>query len=316
MSERILVIKLGALGDFVQAFAPFAAIRAHHPQASITLLTTSPFVALASTSPWFDAVWVDARPKFWQLTKVRELRHRLREGDFARVYDLQTSDRSSWYFRLMPRGTEWSGIAKGCSHPHTDPHRDRIHTVERQAGQLAEAGIPRVPPPDLSWAEGDIGKFELAAGEDFALLCPGGAPHRPAKRWPAPAFAATAARLPEQGIRPVVLGTQSEKAESETICTLCPTALDLTTRTNFLDILALGRRAKLALGNDTGPMHLLAASGCPSAVLFSHASDPALCAPRGRVEIVRAPSLVELETAQVWEILRGLASLPALDRAP
>ena len=45
--RRVLVIKLGALGDFVQGFGPFAAIRAHHPTAHITLLTTRPFAALA-----------------------------------------------------------------------------------------------------------------------------------------------------------------------------------------------------------------------------------------------------------------------------
>jgi len=59
---RILVIKLGALGDFVQALAPMAAIRRHHPGAHITLLTTDPFVELAAASRWFDDIWVDSRP--------------------------------------------------------------------------------------------------------------------------------------------------------------------------------------------------------------------------------------------------------------
>ena len=47
---RILVIRLGALGDFVQSFGPFSAIRAHHPEARITLLTTAPFADLARRS--------------------------------------------------------------------------------------------------------------------------------------------------------------------------------------------------------------------------------------------------------------------------
>ena len=50
MTPRILIIKLGALGDFAQAFGPFAAIRAHHPAAEITLLTTPPFAPLARHS--------------------------------------------------------------------------------------------------------------------------------------------------------------------------------------------------------------------------------------------------------------------------
>ena len=43
MSQRILVIKLGALGDFIYALGPMAAIRRHHKDARITLLTTAPF---------------------------------------------------------------------------------------------------------------------------------------------------------------------------------------------------------------------------------------------------------------------------------
>lgn len=61
-AERILVIKLGALGDFVQAMGPAAAIRAHHERAEITLLTTAPFVELARAAPYFDRIWVDERP--------------------------------------------------------------------------------------------------------------------------------------------------------------------------------------------------------------------------------------------------------------
>ncbi|OYW09809.1 MAG: ADP-heptose--LPS heptosyltransferase, partial [Rhodospirillales bacterium 12-71-4] len=57
----ILVIRLGALGDLVQSFGPFAAIRAHHPEARIVLLTTPPFAGLARRSPWFDDVWADGR---------------------------------------------------------------------------------------------------------------------------------------------------------------------------------------------------------------------------------------------------------------
>ncbi len=53
-------------------------------------------------------------------------------------------------------------------------------------------------------------------------------------------------------------------------------------------------------------MHLLAVAGAPSLVLFSHASDPALCAPRGRrVEILRVPLLSALPVDAV------LARLPA-----
>lgn len=304
MSERILVIKLGALGDFILAFGPFAAIRTHHPDAEITLLTTRPFAALGAASPYFDHIWVDDKPKMWQVPKVLKLRRQLNAGRFTRVYDLQTSDRSSWYFRLMGGEVPWSGIASGCSMPHANPDRDHMHTIERQAEQLAMAGIASVPPPDLSWAEGDVARFGLP--QPFALLCPGGAPHRPAKRWPAERFAEAARWLAARNVTPVLLGTAAEQAEVDTVRAGCPEAVSLVGKTAFIDILGLGRRALLALGNDTGPMHLIAAAGCPSVVLFSHDSDPSLCAPRGRVTVLRRPTLAELPTAEVEGALAAL----------
>ena len=61
-TAKILVIKLGALGDFVQALAAMKHIREAHPAAHITLLTTPPFEALARASPYFNDVESDGRP--------------------------------------------------------------------------------------------------------------------------------------------------------------------------------------------------------------------------------------------------------------
>ena len=301
MSERILVIKLGALGDVVLALGPMAAIRRHHPGARITALTTAPYVALLSASPYVDEVWTDTRPRFWQITAWRRLRRRLREAGFTRVYDLQTSDRSSFYFHLLGEGPEWSGIAPGCTHPHANPDRDHMHTVERQSEQLALAGIETVPPPDLSWLTADTQRFRLTA--PFALLVPGGAETRPRKRWPTERFAALAASLAARGIQPVILGTAPERRLADAIRAVCPAARDLVGETRFSDIAALARQAKLAVGNDTGPMHLIAAAGCPSVVLFSDDSDPALCAPRGKVTVLRRPNLAELPLEEVTSAL-------------
>ena len=62
VSEKILFIKLSALGDFVQAMAPAATIRAHHKDAKIVLLTTAPYAQLGRQAQYFDDVWVDDRP--------------------------------------------------------------------------------------------------------------------------------------------------------------------------------------------------------------------------------------------------------------
>jgi ADP-heptose:LPS heptosyltransferase len=302
MSEPpILIIKLGALGNVVLSLNAFAAIRAHHPTARISLLTTAPYAAWLRRAPWFDEVLIDTRPPFWNLPEAVRLRRMLNRPGFGRVYDLQTSGRSSFYFRLFPRGgkPEWSGIAPGCSYPDLDPNRDRLHDNDRQAGQLRQAGIVSIPPADLSWCRGDIGRFALP--EDFVVLVPGSAPHRPIKRWPAAHYQTLAEALRAQGLTPVVIGSSNEASIARSI----PAALNLTGQTDFGDVADLGRAARFAVGNDTGPMHLLATAGCPSVVLFSHDSDPALCAPRGPdVRTLRLPDLMLLDVDTV------LASLP------
>ncbi len=290
---RILVVKLGALGDLVLAFGPFAAIRERHAGDHIALLTTSPFAAFARAAPWFDEVLLDSRPRWWDLAGLAALRQQLQGWDL--VYDLQTSGRSSRYFRLAGRPA-WSGIAPGCSLPHRNAARNAQHTIERQRGQLRDAGITCFPEPSLGWLTS--GGPHLA--EPYALLIPGAAPHRLAKRWPVPRFGALAGLLQRRGLRPVVAGTAGETALGNAIRASCPETLDLTGQTSLLDLGALAARARLAVGNDTGPMHLAAAVGCPSLVLFSRNSDPALTAPRGcRVAVLREPELADLSVERV-----------------
>ncbi|WP_420548525.1 glycosyltransferase family 9 protein [Curvivirga sp.] len=308
-SENILIIKLSALGDFVQALGPMQAIRRHHPDAKLTLLTTKPFVDIAERSGWFQEVIVDKRPKLLNIKAMLQLRNKLRSGKFARVYDLQTSDRSSSYYRLMGNPKpEWSGIAKGSSHPHANPNRDFMHTVDRQAEQLSMAGITDVPFPDVSWMEADPSKFGLP--ENYALLIPGGAPHRPDKRWPGSSYGQLAARLVQEGITPVILGTKAEEKEADEIQAECPEAISLLGKTTLFEIAALARKARFSVGNDTGPTHLAAIAGAPTLALFSHASNPDLCGQRGpEVEILRVPDLSNLPVPDVFGKLRSIAHL-------
>jgi ADP-heptose:LPS heptosyltransferase len=297
---RILVIKLGALGDFVQAMGPAAAIRAHHKDAEITLLTSAPFAEIAQKSPYFDQVWIDERPRGFDFAGWLRLRRRLREGHFDRVYDLQTSSRSSGYFHLMRPGPrpEWSGIARGASHPHANPRRDSMHTVDRQADQLAMAGIASVPPPDLAWAAAEIKHFNLP--RDFMLLVPGGAAHRLDKRWPAERYAELAMRIAQRGVTPVVIGGRDEAKATRAVSRGVPLARDLAGQTNLAEIVGLGAAARYAVGNDTGPMHLIVAAGCAATVLYSAASDPALTQPRGaKITVLRRDDLATLGADEV-----------------
>jgi len=290
--SRILVIRHGAFGDIVLSFPAMAAIRTHHQDAEITLLTTKLYGPMLGASPWFDRVEIDAKPALWNIPGLLRLRHQLRGFDMA--YDLQTSSRSTNYFDLAGHPA-WSGIAKGCTFPDA-ANRETLHTRERLEQQLSRAGIPSLPTPDLSWLASPVPDLPPR----YAVLVPGAAPHRPEKRFPAEKFRDVAAAL---DMPVVVVGTTGERPLAQTIG-----GTDLTGRTDFLQLATVFRGAALAIGNDTGPMHLAAALGIPCISLFSAASEPGRTAPRypdgGWPSILRAPSLQELPVAQV------LAALP------
>ena len=307
MTPSVLVIKLGALGDFVQALGPMRAIRDAHADAPLVLLTTEPYANFARASNLFDDIWIDSRPHGLQIGTWLALRRQLLGGGFSRVYDLQTSDRSSFYHRLFwPRQKpEWSGIAPGCTHPHANPERDFMHTIDRQREQLQMAGIDGSPAPDLGWVDAELQELNLAP--QFALLAPGSARHRPRKRWPADAFIKLATQLSADSIQPVFIGGGDEAGLLGEIAAGVPDARNLAGQTSLLELAAMGRTATLAVGNDTGPMHLLAVAGCPCLVLYSDDSDPALCAQRGaRVEIIRVADLGALTPETVITAAKGL----------
>ena len=304
--KKILVIKLGDLGGFVMALAAMKRIREAHPKAKITLLTTPPYAALAKSSPYFNTVETDGRPE-----------------RYDRVYDLQTSRQSSGYFQMLrPFPPQWSGVVAAGSHPHRTKARDRMHTLERHADQLRVAGVwpdaptttGSAPPPDLSWILRKTPDQRPVAGgvkpRPYVLLVPGGSARKKDKRWPIEYFGDLAALLSRQGYDIVVIGGPEESALARAIQKKAQ-ARDLTGRTDFAQIAILAARAALAVGNDTGPLHLIAAAGAPTLALFAKSSDPLLHGPRGHVTVLRSDNLVDLKVEDVARACRHLMPAPA-----
>ena len=138
----------------------------------------------------------------------------------------------------------------------------------------------------------------------MVVMSPGGA--EPAARWPIELYAELARRLQDEGYDIVVTGDLGEATMAHAIQRKAPRARDLTGRTDFAQIAALGARASLAVGNDAGALHLLAAAGAPTIALFSSSSDPAVSAPRGHVTVLHAAQLKDLP---VDSVLRSALSL-------
>lgn len=297
-ASRILVIKLGALGDFVLSFAAFSAIRRHHPRARISLLTVPEFADLAKKSRWFDEIWTEGNPEWWRLGDLARLVGRLRQTGFTRVYDLEGTGRTSRYRSLAAifraNAAEWFAVGGGAAQ----------HLIERQLEPLHRAGIANVPSADLGWlTSGYAGRFGLKDG--FILMAPGCATGQPGGCWPAERYGELARRVAIEGRRPVLIGGKAETRSNRMIAAATPEAMDLTGRLSLFDVAALATRASVAVGDDTGSMHLIAASGCPTVVLFSRASDPVRTAPRGRyVVIVREQNLADLQLSEVAAAMR------------
>jgi ADP-heptose:LPS heptosyltransferase len=303
--EKILVIQTGTIAEFVLSLAAMRRIRQAHPRDRITLLTLPAFEALARTSPYVNEVDTGGAPDTpgaWLA-----LRKRIKSARYSRVYDLQGSATTNSLFQMLrPFPPAWSGPARGAKFRHRNPQRDRMHLLERQAEQLRDAGIwpdapvnpGDAPPPDLSWIVRRAPEARPTPGAQaprpFVLLVPGGKANEPERRWPVSAFSDLAARLFAAGYDIVIIGGPQESGLARTIQKSVGRARDLTGRTDFAQIALLGSRAVLAVGNDTGPLHLIAAAGAPTVALFAGGPDSAMSAPRGHVAVLHAQNLSDM----------------------
>jgi ADP-heptose:LPS heptosyltransferase len=268
--ENILVIKLGALGDFIYALGPMAAIRKHHNVARVTLLTTKPFEKMGRECGYFDDVIVDKKPKYFDIFGWLSLRKTLNQGQFSRVYDLQNNDRTEVYLKLFSPCPEWVGAAKGASHRNASPERVTGHAFLGHTQTLALGGIENVVLDPLLWMKGEAHTFALLP--PYVLIVPGCSPTHPEKRWPVEHYRTVIAKLVRHGYQAVILGTKDDAEATGKIMRgfLEKDVVDLTGRTSLFDIPDLARGAVVAIGNDTGPMHICAVTGCPVVMFFSN----------------------------------------------
>lgn len=278
--KNVMVIKHGALGDFINATGAFAAIRDNHPHAHLTLITGKAYVELAKKTGFFHEVLVDDRDRFYQ--DFFKLRSRMKTSD--RIYDLQNSSRTSLYYLLLRPGQrpEWSGIAPLCDFPQRRSDRELLHAYDRFADQLRLAGLDLkgkdVLYPDMSWIDETV---SVKLPPQSVLLVPGSSKTGQYKRWPPEYYGALAQFLIKQNCVPVLIAGPDDLDAASIVKSVCPKIIDLTLQLNFLQIASLAQQACAVVGNDTGPLHILAAMKLPTLVLWSKASPPDVYAPKG-----------------------------------
>ena len=313
---RLLVVRLGAMGDILHALPAVTALRRSHPSWVIDWVVESRWKALLAAEslagphptqrnpgqPLVDTIHL-ATTKQWRnralsvqtLQEIRTLRRDLRAGDYDAVLDLQGAIRSALVCRL-------AGCRRviGEANPRESIARlfftEQVvtcgaHVIEQDvelaaavAGDELETTLPMLPidPAAEDWAEQIL---PAVSGQKAVLINPGAG--WGAKRWPVERYAAVAVGLIGRGFRVVVNAGPGEEALADAIEASAGSA----TRINCSlgQLIALTRRVALVIAGDTGPLHLACALGRPVVGIYGP-TDPSRNGPYGtRFKVLRSP---------------------------
>jgi len=301
MSNNILIIKHGALGDLIQITNALKSIRHKYPESKITLLTDIKFKFFSDRIIFIDEIIYENRPSFLRIDEWLTIILKIARRNFNIVFDLQNSDRTSVYYffiRLFNSKVIWSGNRKGGKYKYHPKNFESVPIKDRIKNQLALMNIEIYDNPDISWM---LNKNIInLPNNDFVILLPGSSLEHKHKRWPAEKFAELANHLNERNIDSIILGqSHSEGEELKKIKLLAPKIIDFSNQD--LDCLATtASKAIGAIGNDTGPTFIAAAVGCPITWLLSSHTDPNITQLLGsKVNTLKKDNISDITTDEV-----------------
>jgi heptosyltransferase-1 len=294
LPDRILVVRLSAMGDVIHGMPAIAALRRAKPDLKIgwliekrwaELLFTRETERMAPRSPIKPlADWVHVtnssswRHDLSSAATWREMRSCLdevRAMKYELTLDLQGAVRSA----LAARATG-ARIRIGSSQPREAPagmfytralEPAGEHVVEQAlciasevAGQPLEYADPPFPldPVNEAWADEFVANLD---SRPFAILNPGAG--WGAKCWPAESFGVVARALAQRGLAAVVNHGPGEEHLAKSVREASD-GIAFPLSCSVGELIALTRRARLFIGGDTGPMHLAAALRIPVVALF------------------------------------------------
>ena len=288
-AERVLVVRLGALGDVVRTRFAFAGVRALYPDAKIDWLIEDRAAAgLVGLAELDEAVIVPRRrlrpghPRI-ALRTLRDFVRELCERDYDLSIDFHGAFRGAfltWSAGIPVRvGYDLPFAKEGSRHLLT--HRLRIahahvSRFERNAALVRFLG-GEVPSAPAALTLGNAAASLPKLPERFALIHPGTSPKTSYKRWEAERFGEVARTLHERAGLPSLVAfgpVPGEQAAARAVVAAAAGAAELAPSTASLaEFLALLSRASVFVGCDSGPMHLASLARTPAVAIFGP-TDP------------------------------------------
>lgn len=292
VADRVLILRLGALGDVIRTLPAVAAIRSLYPGAHLSWLVEPASAGVVEVSGLVDETLVFPRRALVEafreadaLSFARRLGgflETLRQRRFEVSLDFHGILKSGLLARLSGASTR-VGFARPVSREGAWLFANRlVEGVDPEGSRflrnaaLVRALDPQVEIPDRPLlAPSPLAQARLAArlratgrasANGFALIHPGSSAGAQHKRYAPEAWVAVAKRLAASGIEVWIAAgpNRHERNLAESIARAAEGALVLAPETrSFDDLLALQARAGVFIACDSGPLHAASLSGVP-----------------------------------------------------
>ena len=311
---KILIIKLGSLGDIVQISGAIRDISENHKDDEIHIMTTKPYFDLFKKNPHISNVILDKRLSRLNLIYLFSLMKLIKKYSFSKVYDLQNSSRSAFYKRILfPNASKeiWSSTETTLPEGTTKKDFDKDSVLSRFDHQLKSSGITtqHTLSPDFSWSPSDISQIiNYHQLEKYIILFPFCSPHLTSKKWPYynDLISIINERL-ENKFKVVIAPGPGEIKDASSINALC--VLDNGKALDISQLAALIKDSSFVVSNDTGPAHMTAHLGSKGIALFgSHTTPFKVSIERENFKAIQVSELSKLSAEKVFERLSEIIS--------
>jgi len=312
--SNILIIKHGSLGDIAQACGAIQDISENHKGDEIHLLTTKPYFDLFKKNPHISNVILDKRLPRFNLIYLYSLMKNIRKYNFSKVYDLQNSNRTSFYKKILfpkAKKDKWSSTETTLPVGSTKEDFDKDSVLSRFNHQLKNSGIKtsHTLSPDFSWSSSDISRIKNYYQLDkYIILFPFCSPHLTSKKWPYyNDLISIINEKFENKFKVVIAPGPNEIKDASSINALC--ILDNGKSLDISQLTTLIKDSSFVVANDTGPAHMTAHLGSKGIALFgSHTTPFKVSIERQNFKAIQAPELLKLSAEKVFERLFEIIS--------